>query len=75
MILTLTERDEGKRVVDTNGECLGVIEECERGVAYVAPDGQRPEQPEPALDRQGEVYTVESSVVHSVTEEEIYVNR
>lgn len=37
MCATLTADDEGKRVVDTNGTEIGVVDDVEAGVAYVEP--------------------------------------
>lgn len=75
MMINLTERDEGKRVVDTEGERIGEIAEFDRGVAYVDPDEQLPEWVQQETRRDEGDYVLKNSMVHSVTEEEIRVHR
>lgn len=36
---TVTRDEEGKPVIDSNGDRLGTVSEVEEGVAYVAPAG------------------------------------
>jgi len=43
MCANLTVDDEGKRVVNTNGKEIGVVQEVDAGVAYVEPGSEMAE--------------------------------
>lgn len=75
VILTLTERDEGKQVVDMDGERIGEIAEFERGVAYVDPDENLPEPLRQDVEQEAGSYVLKNTMVHSVTEEEIRIRQ
>jgi len=75
---TLTAEDEGKVLVDTEGEELGVVTGVESNTAWV--------DPEPGLahatlaafgwaDKDEEDYTVLGEAVATVTEEEVRLER
>ncbi len=74
---TLTEEDEGKILVDAEGEELGIVTEVDAGTAYVDPD---PGLGEAALATFGwaeadvQDCTVEGEVVVTVTDQEIRLN-
>ncbi|GGN12904.1 hypothetical protein [Halarchaeum nitratireducens] len=74
---TLTSEDEGKILVDVEGEEFGVVTEVESNTAWVDPDPGLGDAVLAALgwsERDGDDYTVEGDLVDTVTEGEIRVN-
>jgi len=71
---TLTEEDEGKILVDGEGEELGIVTEVDSGTAWVDPD---PSIGEAALATFGwaeadvQDYTVDADLVETVTDQEV----
>ncbi|WIV65815.1 PRC-barrel domain containing protein [Natrialbaceae archaeon AArc-T1-2] len=74
----ITGDDEGKRVVNANGEKIGLIEDVEGGTAYVDPDPGITDTIASKLgwgDADEETYALEESNVESVTDDEIRLQR
>ncbi len=75
---TLSEEDEGKFLMDSEGEQLGIVSEVSDGTAYVDPD---PNIGEAWLEVFGwgsaadDDLTVPGEVVDTVTDQEIRVNK
>lgn len=72
--VTLTEEDEGKVLVDAEGEELGVVTEVEGNVGYIDPN---PGLGEAALaafghaDHNEDDLVIEDDIVAAITDEEI----
>lgn len=70
----LTEEDEGKQVVDSNGEEIGIVTGVRGGTAYVDPDPGLAENLKSRLGW-GEVdqddYPLDDSQIETVTDDEI----
>ncbi|GGM57471.1 hypothetical protein J2752_000999 [Halarchaeum rubridurum] len=74
---TLTSEDEGKILVDVEGEELGVVTEVESNTAWVDPDPGLGEAVLAALgwsEKDEDDYTVDGDLVDTVTEGEVRVN-
>jgi len=74
---TLTSEDEGKILVDIEGEELGVVTEVESNTAWVDPDPDLSDAVLAAFgwsERDEDDYTVDGDLVDTVTEGEIRVN-
>lgn len=74
---TLTSEDEGKILVDVEGEEFGVVTDVEENTAWVDPDPDLGDAVLAALgwsERDEDDYTVEGDLVDTVTEGEIRVN-
>lgn len=74
---TLTERDEGKKVVNTRGENVGRVVEVEHGVAFVDPD---PDIGDTIMSKLGwgdrhdeDTYRLKDEHIEAVTDDEIRV--
>jgi len=72
---TLNDSDEGKPVVNTNGEKIGIVAAVEDGTAHVNPD---PGITDTISSKLGwgsgdpdETYELQSDRVHTVTDDEI----
>lgn len=71
---TITESEEGKPVVDSDGNKVGIVSSVEHGTAYVDPD---PGITEKLLSKMGwedtdeEDYPLQEARVASVTDDEI----
>lgn len=74
--ISLTESDEGKKVIDSSGENIGQVMEVRNGRAYVDPD---PGITDSIMSKLGwgsgdeETYELEPSNVDRVTEDEIHL--
>ena len=71
---TLTQDDEGKRVVGPDGEVLGTINKVDQGVAHVEPDAGDYESVKRYLnweDSAADDYTFQETAVEEVTADEI----
>jgi hypothetical protein len=70
----ITEGDEGKRVVDSDGNDVGIVKSVETGTAYVDPD---PGITDTVMSKMGwgdpdrETYPLDSGKVDTVTGDEI----
>ncbi|GAA0298102.1 hypothetical protein [Halarchaeum salinum] len=74
---TLTSEDEGKILVDVEGEELGVVTEVESNTAWVDPDPGLGEAVLAAFgwtEKNEDDYTIAGDLVDTVTDEEIRVD-
>ncbi len=75
---TITEKDDGKRVVNADGEKIGVVSGVRNGTAYVDPD---PGLGDRILSKLGwdnideDDYPLERESVDAVTDDEIRLKR
>lgn len=75
---SLTEKDEGKRVVDANGNKVGMISAIKGGTAYVDPD---PSITDKVMSRFGwgdiddDTYPLQEDQIDTVTDDEIRLRR
>ena len=72
-----TEDDEGKRVVDTEGEPIGMIEAVSGGKAYVDPEPGLVEQIKSLLgweDADEEDYAIDEENIERVTDDEVEIS-
>lgn len=75
---TITEHDEGKRVVDADGETVGVIASVKNSTAYVDPD---PGIADTIMSKLGwnsvedEDYPLRRSRIEAITEDEVRLKR
>jgi hypothetical protein len=78
MAARISEADEGKRVVDAEGDELGIVSGFRGGRAYVDPD---PDLTDTILSKLGwenvdeDDYAIEQSDVERVTDDEVRLNR
>lgn len=81
MCANLTVDDEGKRVVDTNGKEIGVVDEVGAGVAFVEPGPEMSESIKSRLHRDREVtdgmerYHLDEDHVDEITAEAVRLQR
>lgn len=78
MVVTFTEDDEGKTVVNENGDEIGVIKEVRTGTAYVDPDPNLLDTIRSKLswDPAGRgTYPLEADRVESMTDDEVRLGR
>ncbi len=71
---SVTDDDEGKRVVNTNGEKIGMVTEVRDGKAYVDPDPGITDTIRSKLgwgDADGDDYLLETSRIDTITDDEI----
>lgn len=76
--VTLSDDDEGKRVVTSDGDEIGMIEDVRGGRAYVNPDPGMFDQIKAKLDwgeAGEESYPIDSSEIAEVTDDEVRLNR
>lgn len=74
MAHTFTEDDEGKSVVNDQGEDVGIIADVEHGTAYVNPDPGVTDKIKSKLgwdDRGEDTYPLQEESVESVTDDEV----
>ncbi|TYL39197.1 hypothetical protein CV102_07885 [Natronococcus pandeyae] len=73
-----TEDDAGKRVVNAEGDEIGILEEVERGTAYVNPDPGLTDTIKSKLgwgDTDEETYRLDADRVDSITDDEVRLGR
>ncbi|WP_306055495.1 PRC-barrel domain containing protein [Natronococcus wangiae] len=78
MCATFTGDDEGKRVVNANGDAVGIVSDVERGTAYVDPDPGITDTIKSRLgwgDADEETYPLNDDNVNAVTGDEIRLKR
>jgi hypothetical protein len=81
MCANLTVDDEGKRIVNTNGKEIGVVQEIDAGVAYVEPGSEMAESIKSRLRRDREIadgvenYRLDEDYIDEITEREIRLER
>lgn len=74
----VTEDDEGKRVVNSTGDTVGMVSEVRSGTAYVDPDPGIGEKVLSKLgweDADAEDYPLDSSSIDVITDDEIRLAR
>lgn len=74
----LTEDDEGKRVVTTDGDEVGMIREVRGGTAYVEPDPGMFDTIKAKLDWGDpgeEAYPIDADRVDRVTDDEVHLRQ
>ena len=70
----VTESDEGKRVVDSHGETIGMVSEIKNGTAYVDPDPSITDKIRSKLgwgDADKDDYPLKADRIDTVTDDEI----
>ncbi|ELY52245.1 hypothetical protein [Natronolimnohabitans innermongolicus] len=81
MCANLTVDDEGKRVVNTNGQEVGIIDEVGTGVAYVEPGAEMSESIKSRLSRDRDVadgmerYHLDEDHIEEITGDEVRLQR
>ncbi|WP_049927778.1 hypothetical protein [Halopiger goleimassiliensis] len=78
MSAQFTDDDEGKRVVNADGDEIGMIDSVEHGDAYVDPDPGMADTVKSKLgwgDADEETYKLEESSVESITDDEVRIQR
>ena len=71
---TINDSDEGKRVVNNNGEVIGLVSGVESGTAYVGPDPGATEKIMSKLswdDVDENDYSLDRSKIDTITDDEI----
>lgn len=74
----ITEDDEGKAVVNTDGTKIGVIADVDNSTAHVEPDPGLTDEIAAKLgwgDADEETYRLQDSHVETVTDDEVRLNR
>lgn len=72
--MNLTEDDKGKRVVNSNGQEIGMVSEVRHGAAYVDPDPELTDTIRSKLgwtDVDQEDFSLQSDRIATVTDDEI----
>ncbi|WP_255169297.1 PRC-barrel domain containing protein [Natrononativus amylolyticus] len=78
MCASFTDDDEGKPVVNANGERIGMIEAVEGGMVHVDPDPGVTDTIKSKLgwgDADEETYTLEEENVESITDDEVQLRQ
>ncbi|WP_226480035.1 hypothetical protein [Natrinema amylolyticum] len=81
MCANLTVDDEGKRVVNTNGKEIGVVQDVDAGVAYVEPGPEMTDSIKSRLRRDRDVadgmenYRLDEEYINEITADEIRLQR
>lgn len=78
MCATFTGDDEGKRVVNDNGDDIGIVSEVDDGTAYVDPDPGITDTFKSRLgwgDADEETYSLDQRNVEAITNDEIRLKR
>ena len=78
MSANFTEDDEGKRVVNANGDEIGVVHDVERGTAYVNPDPGMTDTIKSKLgwgQADDETYALDAENVETITNDEVRLER
>ncbi|WP_222918111.1 hypothetical protein [Natrinema sp. SYSU A 869] len=81
MCANLTVDDEGKRVVNTNGKEIGVVQDVDAGVAYVEPGSEMTDSIKSRLRRERDIadgmenYQVDEDYIDEITADEIRLQR
>lgn len=74
---TLSEGDEGKRVVNAHGDEIGKVVDVQHGTAHVDPDPGLTDSIMSKLgwaDRDEDTYQLDSSAIETVTDDEIRIS-
>ena len=73
-----TDDDEGKRIVNAEGDQIGIIESVEGGTAHVDPDPGMTDTIKSKLgwgDTDEETYQLDAGSVESITDDEVRLQR
>ena len=73
-----TDDDEGKRVVNAEGEQIGIVESVKGGTPYVDPDPGVADTIKSKLgwgDADEETYTLDEKNIESITDDEVRIER
>jgi sporulation protein YlmC with PRC-barrel domain len=76
--VTLTEEDEGKKVINANGDEVGRVIEVEHGTAHVEPDPGLADTIKSKLgwgDSDEDTYRLDAKGVERVSDDEIHLDR
>lgn len=76
--MELTHEEEGKHVINTDGEQVGVVSQVEGTRAHVTPDPGITETIKSKLgwaDPDEEMYSIGESDVESINDQEVHLNR
>lgn len=78
MCARLTKDDEGKDVVNTDGERIGVVQTVRAGTAYVNPDPGLTDEIKSAFgwgEESEDTYALDEDRIEAITDTEIQVRR
>ncbi|WP_226007696.1 PRC-barrel domain-containing protein [Natrinema salinisoli] len=78
MCASFTDDDEGKRVVNANGEEIGMVKNVSGGTAHIDPDPGMTDTVKSKLgwgDHDEETYPLDDDNVESITDDEIRLQR
>ncbi|WP_265110051.1 PRC-barrel domain containing protein [Halosolutus halophilus] len=78
MSANFTADDEGKRVVNAQGDEIGVVHDVERGTAHVKPDPGMTDTIKSKLgwgDADDETYALDADSVERITDDEVRLGR
>ena len=78
MCADFTQDDEGKAVVNAEGEQIGIVQDVEHGTAHVDPDPGMTDTIKSKLgwgDTDEETYALDDTNVESITDDEIRLER
>lgn len=78
MCANFTEKDEGKSVIDADGDEVGIVSDVEHGTAYVDPDPDLTDTVKSQLgwgEADEETYALQEDNVETITDEEIRLER
>ncbi len=77
MATQITDDDEGKKVVDENGDQVGIVSDVEHGTAHIDPNPGLTDKVKSKLgwgDTDEETYPLQEELVSSVTDDEVRLN-
>jgi hypothetical protein len=78
MTANFSDDDEGKRVVNANGDRIGIVQSVERGTAHVDPDPGVTDTIKSKLgwgDSDAETYALDDDTVDSITDDEVHLRQ
>jgi hypothetical protein len=74
MTMSVSDSEEGKAVVDANGDQIGIVSEVRHGTAYVDPDPGLTDKVKTKLgwnDKDEEDYPLQEESIEAITDDEI----
>lgn len=78
MCVNFTDDDEGKRVVNSNGEEIGIVQSVEGGMVHVDPDPGMADSIKSKLgwgDSDEDTYALDEDNVESISDDEVRLRR
>ena len=78
MCAQFTSEEEGKRVVNDNGDVIGIVESVEAGTPYVKPDPGVADTIMATMgwgDADEETYALDERDVEAITDDEVRITR